>query len=278
MKVAYRPDLVTSVLASELTTAGWELSEDEDPGRRVADGSADIAIGPADGYARHLGLVDYGLIPDFGVTLHGMSGLLRLAFRPGNSDLSRIAVRSSDDFESVAAGIVLIEKHEIEPEFLEVGVDADLESILEKADGVVLGGADAIASTLSSLGGLDLGDEWEDLTESPLPWLLAWGNSTNVGDSEVATFLKARDRMLLSLPDTAASSNTPELYEALHRAHLGGAASFALPRDEAAEVLNPLYHYLFYHGLISDLPTIKFVPPPPEKEAPDQGRATGTVH
>ncbi len=278
MNIAYRPDLFSTLLADELKRRGWNVIEENDPGRLITSGSADIALGPALGYARHLGLVEYGLIPEFGLTLRGFSGLLRLAFRPGNAELTRIAVRSSGDFESLAAGLIMIEKHDIEPEFVEVGPDADLQVMLDSGDGAVLGGAEALASAIASLGGLDIGDEWEDLTEHPFPYLLAWGNSAKVTEANVIEFLAARDQVVLSLPDLAARSERPEILEALHRAYLGGETSFTLQREEAAEVLNPLYHYLFYHGLITDLPSIKFVPPPESGTEESEDVDLGTLH
>ena len=279
MIVAYRPDIITEPLAEELARIGWQTRQVSDPGLHVADGTADIALGPALGYGEHLGGLDFGLLPNFGVTLSGITGLLRIAFRPGGSELTKLAVRSTAQLETIAAGLVLIEKHDIEPEFVEVGEEGDYASMLEEGvDGAVLSGGDALASALRKVGGLDLGDEWEDLTGEPFPYLLAWGNSTRITEREVREFQGARDRFLLSLPDLAARSEQPELLEALHQAYLSGQVQFSIAPEDLPTTLNPLFHYAFYHGIIQDIPTIKMVPPQERTEDGDGGVGSDTVH
>ena len=264
MRLAYISELLTEPIAEELRKKGWETVASANPGADLAAGKADLVLAPALDYGRHLGVVDYALVPDFGIIARGITGLMRIAFPAGRETLSSIAVRSMKSASSILAGIILIEKHGIEPDFVEVSEETDLAVLFEAADGAVLSGDMAINSLPYHPMALDLSDEWEDLTESPLPYLLAWGRVGAVPQEAIDEVLKARDQMTLTFPDRIAQSASPEGLQMIYERYLAGDIQFSLPREEASEILTPLFHYPFYHGIISDIPTIKFLDEEPE--------------
>ena len=269
MKAAFRPDIIATEIAASLRRKGWETVEDADPVRLVASGSAEVAIGPALGYGRHLGLVDYGLIPGFAVMLNGPSGLIRLAFPPGRSELSRIAVRSLKQMETIVAGLVLLEKYDIEPDFFDADPEADLDTLLADADGVVLWGEESLRSEVEGRSALDLGDEWVDMTGEPLPWVLAWGRSDVVREGAIEDLREGLDEFSRRLPDLAAASGSREAVERLHQRVLSGAVDLGISPEEASDRLAPFFQFAFYHGIISDIPTIKHLPiDPADDESP----------
>jgi predicted solute-binding protein len=272
MKAAFRPDIISDAVAASLRRRGWETIEDSDPGRLIATGAAEVAIGPAIGYGRHLGPVDYGLIPGFGVMLDGPSGMVRLAFPPGRSELTRIAVRSLLEMETIVAGLVLIEKYDIEPEFVEVAAEIGLDDIPSDTDGMILWGEESIRSELLGESALDIGDEWVDMTGEPLPWLLAWGRSDTVREGAIDDLNESLGDFALEIPTHAAPPESRDLYERLHQKILSGAIEIGLDKDNAAGQLAPFFHFAFYHGIISDIPTIKHLPiDPVEGAQPDFG-------
>lgn len=260
MKAAYRPDIISTAVAASLQRRGWETIEDADPGRLIASGGAEVAIGPAIGYGRHLGLVDYGLIPGFAVMLNGPSGVIRLAFPPGRSELTRIAVGSLREMETIVAGLVLIEKYDIEPNFVEVDAGSGADGIPEDVDGRILWGEESLRSELQGMSALDLGDEWVDMTSEPLPWILAWGRSNTVREGAIDDLRGALGEFAREIPTHAAAPQSRELFERLHQKVLSGAIEIGIDPATAAERLAPFFHFAFYHGIISDIPTIKHLP------------------
>lgn len=261
MILAYRPDIVATPIAEALAEKGWQTTPEADPGKLIADGKADVAIGPALGYGRHLGLIDYALVPGFALMINGPSSLIRLVFPPGRSDLRKIAVRSRREMETVLAGIVLMEKHELEPEFVDAPASSDLDEMLAMADGAVVWGEESLRSAAAGRSALDLPDEWIDMTGESLPWLLAWGRVDRVGDGTLEELRQVREEFSLRLPDRALADRSAQTaLELLHRSMLTEAVSFDLDPEEASARLTPFFHYAFYHGIITDIPTIKHLP------------------
>lgn len=260
MTVAYSNDPVAAGIAQMLEARGYSIVPSENPGRLVAEEKADIAIGDALGYARNLGLAETALIPGFAMTLDGLGGYIRLLFRPNSTDVRRIAITDRTATSSVVAGLVLIEKHEIEPEIVVVGTESDPPLMLENADGAVLTGIEALLSHRRRESGLDLADEWLDMTEGRLPYLLAWGRTSTVSQGVVDEFTAAVESFRLSLPDLAARHEKPEAIEQLHESILSERISFELDGEGADTLLTPLFHYAFYHGIIDDIPSIRFLP------------------
>ncbi len=182
MTIAHTGDPVAAGIAAILEAQGASAVLHDDPGHLVATGAADVAIGDALGYARHLGIADIGLIPNVALLLDGFSGYLRLLFRPGSENLQRIAMEDPLSTAGVVAGLLLIEKHEIEPTIVQAASEDSIDKILEETDGLLVVGAQAVETTAAGRHGLDLADEWLDVTEGPLPYLLAWGAVDRVDD------------------------------------------------------------------------------------------------
>ena len=265
MRLLYTPELLTEPIAEELRRKGWDTAPSDDPGAELAVGKADLVIAPALDYGRYLGLIDYALVPDFGIITQGMAGLIRIAFGPGRENLSSIAVNRIKDAATILAGIMLIEKHGIEPSFVEFEKEADLPVMLEAADGALLSGDRAIRSLTSHPMALDLSDEWEDMTETPLPYMLAWGRIGHVPEESLKEFLEARDKMTLTFPDRIAQEEENSGLQLIYEKYLEGTIRFTLKREEANDILAPLFHYSFYHGIIQDIPTIKFLDEEPSQ-------------
>lgn len=272
MRLAYHRSFLTEPLAAALERRGWDVRAFDDPGEELVAGRADVVVGLALDYARGLGAIDYALVPGFAITARGFAGVMTIAFRPGLETISSLAVKSPNDAATMTAAILLMEKHDIEPALVEVGSDADLSLMLDAADCALLEGDDAVFAPPGLSSQLDLADEWEDMTEVPLPYVLAWGVVGQVPQAALDEFIVARDEAVLSLPDYAVQSRNPEGANRVYQAYLRGDIRFELTPEEAGDVLNPLYHYAFYHGIASDIPTIKFLPDgEPAGGAPEAG-------
>lgn len=260
MRLRYTQEFLTDPIAEALSRRGWDVAPSAVPGADLVTGKADIVIAPALDYGRHLGAVDYALVPGFGITAGGFAGIAKIAFRTGLGTISTLAVKRADDAASVVAGILLIEKHGIEPRFVETSADGDIGVMLDAADCALLAGDDAIFAPASLTSVLDLADEWEDMTEQFLPYMLAWGRIGAVPQAALDEFISARDEAVLTLADRAARHADSAAATALYQRYLRGDIRFELTAEQAADVLNPLFHHAFYHGIIQDIPSIKYLP------------------
>lgn len=268
MRLLYTPEFMLDPIAEDLASRDWDVGHSDNPGADLVEGKADIVITPALDYGRHLGMVDYALIPGFGVTAGGFAGVMKIVFNAGLETIDRLAVRDASHASVIIAQMLLVEKHGIEPDLVEVSGDADLSVMLEVADGALLSGDDALFSPASLTQVLDLADEWEDVNETFLPYALAWGREGIVPQPVIDEFLAARDQAVLTLADRSVGHTHQAEAAEFYQRYLKGDIRYALTETEATDVLNPLFHYAFYHGIINDIPSIKFLPIEPAEETP----------
>lgn len=276
MRLLYTQEFLTQPIAEALARRGWEVLPSSNPAADLVAGRADVVIAPALDYGRHLGMVDYSLVPGFGILAGGFAGIAKIVFRTGLETISTLAVKNAEDASAIVAGMLLVEKHGIEPRFVETSPEADLAVMLEAADCALLSGDDAIFAPASLTNLLDVADEWEDTTEQFLPYMLAWGRTGEIPQAALDEFLTARDEGVLTLADRAAQHAHSEAANALYQRYLRGDIRFALHPEETQEVLDPLFHYAFYHGIISDIPSVKFLPGElPEDSQTGTGESNG---
>lgn len=260
MRLRYKDEFLLRPIADVLALRGWDVAPSTNPGEDLIEGRADLVLAPALDYGRFLGLVDYSLVPGFGVTARGFAGIMKVVFNTGLGTISTLAVRNAHSAATLIATIILVEKHGIEPQLVEVEEDADISVMLEVADGALLTGDEAIFASPTLTNALDLADEWEDITEHALPYALAWGKTGRIPQAVLDEFLKARDEAVLTLADRTSGHEQAELAAAFYQRYLRGDIAYSLPEEEANDVLTPIFHYAFYHGIINDIPAIKYLP------------------
>jgi predicted solute-binding protein len=267
---AYRPEFLTETFARALERRGWTTIPSERPGELLLSGAADIVMTPALDYGQHLGLIDYALVPTVGIMTTGIAGLTKVAFNKGLKGISSLAVRNPESSEALLARILFAEKHDIDLKLVPLSGDASPGQMLERADGALLVGDEASIGMGSRLSAFDLSDEWEDLTESPLPYMLMWGRVGEVSIETIAELLEARDEAGLSLAAAATGHPAGADATAIYEHYLRGDIRFTIGLDDL-DSLDTFYRYAFYHTAIPDIPSIRFLPdgePPPggEKE------------
>jgi hypothetical protein len=104
-----------------------------------------------------------------------------------------------------------------------------------------------------------MSDEWEDLTESPFPYMLAWGRVGEVPQGAIDDLLAARDEGVLTLADYAAHHPRAALATAFYQRYLRGSIQYTF--EEAwVPALETFFRYAFYYSAISDIPAIKYLP------------------
>jgi len=262
--VSCRHEFVTLPLLDALTLRGWEVRSDvvgavsESVAADVDDGIT-IRIGTPLEYALAADVVESAILPGVAITTRGMAGLIRLVFNPGRELVDRVAMRRSRSYEHAVARIVLAEKHDLQPEFITVDDDADIQAMLDCADGALVAGDEALFGIGERRSVLDISDEWEDAFDASLPYLIAWGRVGVVDMEMIADISAARDEAVLALADYTSRSTNRHEAGRFYEACLRGDVSFNLGDDEI-EGLETLFRYAFYHGTIHDVPAVKFLP------------------
>ncbi len=269
MRFAYLPEFAATAVAEALSRRGWDVTPHESPGELIVEGRADIVLTSPLEYARSLGVLDLAMAPGIGISTEGFAGLVTLVFNKGLVDLHTMSVKGRDAYEAAIARVILSEKHDIEPTIVQAAPDASLEDMLAVADMALLVGDDAVFGSAGGRPLLDLTDEWGDVNETPLPYRLFWGGIDKVPQEALDDLIAARDEAVLMLPDLALRSGSPG-GEAFYQRYLRGEIRYSLGAPDLS-ALDACYRYLFYYGLITDIPALRHLPDgAPAGDAPAQ--------
>ena len=277
MILAYTPQFALEPLLATLRQQGWKLHPTNEPEEMLLADTADIVITSPLEYASTLGVVDYALVPQFGVFTGGFAGMLNLMFNQRLTSINSVAVHQPHGFAALIARIVLLEKHNLAPRLIPVPANSTVDQMLAVADAALVAGDNAIFDDSGKRSMFDLSDEWEDMAETMLPCLVAWGRLGKCTEQQLQGFAAAAHQAGLAIPDAAANSANPRLAGRFHGRYLRGDIRYGLREKEDLPALTALYRYLFYHGMIQDMPALKYLPdgapagqPPPTLSAPPE--------
>ena len=207
----------------------------EECGTMLLNNHVDVALMSPHGYGLGVGRVDYRLIPGPCLALEDYTHAYGLWFPESGSALETFHASQPDAYLSVISRLVMAEKFDVHLEYTATSERADV----------------TIGSTSENpTPAMDLGEEWFDIVESPLP-LAVWVHRV---DSEyiehVAIVREFADQNLLHrevseiVPITA--DHMPREGKILYRWN-----------DDVQEGMEAALHMLFYHQLLSEIPAIK---------------------
>ena len=206
--------------------------------QRHLDGALLSSIDYAKDYAM------YRIVPGVGISSSGESRTILLAFREHLRSITTIAFDPRFGADIVLAVIVLAEKYDTKPKL--VPVSGTPENMLSAADCALLVGNAAVRYQ-EHLQKLDLVEEWEDI--SGLPFVHAfWVARENALDAETMEALK----QVATLSDGELPGDLPpDFFEAFQ---------YGMD-DDAIAGLSEFLRMAYYHGILSDLPEVKFHSP-----------------
>jgi len=210
-------------------------------------------------YARHGG--PYRIVPGISATSRARTHTIQLLVRQDVRSISRVAVDVRVTSEIALLKILLIEKFPdlsgggAGPEF--IATAGSVEEQMRKADAALVVNLDARLPSLPKMFALDLVEEWVDLTELPYPHGFWVGYEDALDESVVRALTDARSAGRSNLPGIAeeagkASGTAPE--EIL--AYLS-AFTYDLD-DEVQDAASEFFRYAYYHGILGDIPELKF--------------------
>lgn len=229
---------------------------------RLRHGQADVALIPSIEYSHIRGYRNLRIVPDIAVTSHGQVKSVSLFFNRGLQDIRRIGVDQNSRTSVALLQIILREKYDIEAEL--VPMIPDVQRMLAEADGALIIGDRALDLADRMDNYLDLGDEWDDLTNGlPFVYSMWAGLDGALTDRDVETLIRSRD-LGLSTVDTIArdfaaahpsSGHSADYFAAYLTDHI----QFHLGKSEL-EGLKEYYTYCYYYGLIDEIPEFLFYP------------------
>lgn len=270
MIFAYRKEFATEPIAEALRRRGWQTVASDHPEELLARGEASIAFAPPLELARSIGVLEYALVPQVAITTRGFAGLAVLVFNKGLTSFGSIALKKPHDTESIIAVMLLAEKHNIDPKIVPAPEDASIADMLALADCALLVGDDAIFDANGNRSLLDLTDEWEDVVEAPLTYMVAWGRTGEVPQAALDDLAAARDEAVLTFADRASQHSQPDAANAFYQRYLRGEIEYDLGPAELA-ALDAYFRYAFYYTVITDIPALKLLPDGTPAEYPATG-------
>ncbi len=194
--------------------------------------AVELALTTPLGYGRGVGTVDYRIIPGPCLALEDYTNAYGVWFNEGGGALATYASSEPGAFTTMVGRMVMAEKFDIL--LRETPAPADC----------------TIGAVTGALPSLDLGEEWFDLVESPLPvalWVARVDSDATELDRIVASFA---DEHLLARPVSelvpVTSDRMPREGRILYRWS-----------DDVLEGLEAALHTLFYHQLLPEIPAIK---------------------
>lgn len=238
------------------------LSPPSECSSRLLHGDADIALIPSIEYSRIRGTRHLEIIPDIAIVSRGTVQSVELFFNKGISTISRVAVDTGSRTSVALLRIILGEKFDIQPEF--VDMKPDLDAMLAEADAALIIGDPALELANRMDNRLDLGEEWSDLTDG-LPFVYAfWAALAGKATADIVeNFIRSKTDGLSAIGSIAkahadqSGTLSPERYED----YLRNSISFDLGSTEREGLLE-FYTYCFYYGLTKEVPDLHFVGEP----------------
>jgi chorismate dehydratase len=217
----------------------------------------DVALIPSIDYSRIRGRRPLIIIPHIAVSSKQKSQNALLFFKPGVSKIETVAVDERDSAVIALLKIILKEKYRIEPAFL--SMPPDIDNMLLNTDAAMITGDEALILNESYESKIDLGEDWEDLTEG-LPFVFAfWAGDPKIINREIVSdFLSAKQQGLERLSDLAREhTGKSALSEESGLEHLIDCMSYDFGKIEHRGLME-FYSYCYYYGFISEIPELHF--------------------
>lgn len=216
---------------------GWQIRRStlDECGDLLKSNMADIALTSPYGYGKGVGVVDYRIVPSTCVALEDYTNCYGISFPQNSKGLSHAYSPEPTAFPTIIGRLIMAEKFD---------VALELVSSVDHAD-CVIGPV-----TAGEPPAMDLGEEWFDIVESPLP-LALWVARVDTEATEIDAFV-------------AESANQQLLHA--HVSELVPMNADHMPREgkihyrwtsDIEEGLSAALHTMFYHQLLREIPAIK---------------------
>jgi chorismate dehydratase len=222
-----------------------------------SEGIQSAFLSPVD-YARHGG--EYCIVPGICAASSDRTDTVQLVLKSALHNIEKIAVDVRFTSEIILAKIILLEKYRNQAGHLNlqfIPMLPDLDAMLAKADAALLVNELPKMSDKSGLYVLDLIEEWNDMTDLPYVYGFWVGREEELTENQAGALLTAKKegtRLQKQIAETVARQNNLPISSAVRYI-----SSFSYDFGEKEEEsLLEYMKYAFFHGIIKDVPEIRF--------------------
>lgn len=177
----------------------------------------------------------YRIIPKVAAVSEGESNSVILLFRENLRKIGTVAVNPGSSSEIVLASIIMAEKYDLRVQL--VPFDGSIDRALTKADAYLASG-DAAIDLRDRANKLDLVDEWSDITGLPFVHGIWVSRENALTPDEL--------KIIIETGEQRTANNPQEFWYDLS--------------DEASTALTEFFRMAYYHGILDDIPDVKFFP------------------
>lgn len=215
----------------------------------------DAALIPSIEYGRSKD--EYLILDSFCIGANQEVQSVLLFFKEDLENIETVAIDNSSRTSVILSKIILEEKYELEPDYIEM--EADLDKMLEKADAALLIGDNALIQSQKNSNYLDLADEWLDMTGQPFVFAFIAGYENSLNNEDIFHINEAVKYGLAHLDEIADDwqKKFPEFDASFYQNYLENNISFEF--DEAKKTaLNIFYDYAFLRNDLDYFPEFKY--------------------
>ncbi len=216
-------------------------------------------------YARHG--AEYCIVPGICVSSSQKTGIVELVIKSSLKNIERIAVDIRYTSEIILANIILKEKYRNESSHQKhqfIPMLADLNAMLAKADAALIINDVKSQSKPPDTYTLDLVEEWNDMTELPYVFGFWVGREEETSEDEAKALIKAKKEGAILQDQIAQDIARQRGMPIADLTRYFSSFSYELGNLQE-ESLAEYMHYAYYHGIIGDVPEIRFFDVEPEK-------------
>jgi chorismate dehydratase len=219
-------------------------------------GMLDLALIPVVEYARSHEF--YAIYPEICIGASGPVQSVLLFFNRNVEEIKTVALDKASRTSMALAKILIKEKFELDPRFVEMPGEVD--KMLEVADAALLIGDKALTARAKYNTFFDLAEEWVDWTGLPFVFAVWAGRRQNWTQSSLRILHKSREMGIASTPQIADiyarnAGGDPDFY----RNYLDNVIDYQLT-EKHIEGLKAFFELAFYHNLIDNIPDIIYFP------------------
>ncbi len=214
-------------------------------------------LSPID-YARHGG--EYCIVPNICASSSTPTNTIQLFIKENKRNLERIAFDISYTSEVILANIILKEKYRNQfghQNIQFIPMLPDINTMLEKTDAALLINPFPKDYSQQGIFILDLVEEWNDLTNLPYIYGFWVGREEELIGNEASALFEAKKEGLKLKEQIAIAIANQKKLSIKNVSEYLSAFNYDFNEKEEAS-LSEFMHYAYYHGIIGDVPEIRF--------------------
>ncbi|MBI2794621.1 MAG: hypothetical protein HYX66_08255 [Ignavibacteria bacterium] len=226
---------------------GWRVhrASGEDCASLLLNNHVDLALISPLGYGRGVGKVDYRIISEPCISLIDYTAVAGIMFSENAQEIDTIGSRTPKEFLPVIGSLLMREKYEVADNPVVLAADfSTVDCLIEEYP--------LVGNSFPSQIALDIGEEWFDMIELPLPVGL-WVYRTDAEIGNIAANVRAMASDTLTNVMVHESLNGETEYLARE-----GQINYQWS-DEVEQGLDSVLRLFYYYQVLPELPAIKLL-------------------